>query len=132
MEDSAFILRSPYTLLVGVGMHGYVFDAAARRPFLEAYAYQPIHNVPLLILAELGLVGLTLVVALVVASDWRVHVYWRRPASLMAMSLGVVVLVVALFDHYMWTQVSGMYLLATFFILNTKLGQLSEQSEKEA
>lgn len=130
VEDSAFLLRSPYALLAGVGMHGYVFNAAARRPFLEAYVYQPIHNVPLLILAELGLVGLALVIVLVVATDWRVHVYWRRPSSLMAMSLGVVVLVIALFDHYAWTQVSGMYLLATFFVLNTKLGQLSEQADK--
>ena len=81
----------------------------------------------LLILAELGLVGLTLVVALV-ASDWRVHVYWRRPASLMAMSLGVVVLVVALFDHYVD---AGLRYVSSrdFFILNTKLGQLSEQSK---
>ncbi|OGL89712.1 hypothetical protein A3I45_03415 [Candidatus Uhrbacteria bacterium RIFCSPLOWO2_02_FULL_53_10] len=131
LHETTQLLKNPYTLLGGVGMHSAVYALAQRQPFLPAYEYQPVHNVLLLVVTELGLIGFALVVTIVIASDWRVHVHWKRPTSLMAMSFGLTLLVIALFDHYLWSQVSGLYLLAVFLVMNTKCGQLSRSIDRQ-
>ncbi|MFC1788242.1 O-antigen ligase family protein [Patescibacteria group bacterium] len=44
--------------ITGVGVSGYTFVLSELKPDQRVWAYQPIHNSFLLILAEVGLLGL--------------------------------------------------------------------------
>lgn len=90
--------------LTGVGAAGFVQWAARTIP--ERYPFQPVHSLPLLVLAETGLLGGAAMLALVAAVAWRV---WRRRGQVSvaeavwsAVLLGVCV--TGLFDHLWWTQ----------------------------
>jgi O-antigen ligase len=72
-----------------------------------SWYYQPVHNIALLILAELGIIGLLLCVWL----GWQLL---RRGLAksdnderYLFVMLFAVLLVVGLFDHYWWTLYSG-------------------------
>ena len=86
----------------GVGLGSYTAALAQYQPGLRAYRYQPVHNLFLLILTELGVVGLGLFL-------W--FLYRRLLPFTIRNSLFVIpVLVTALFDHYWWTSASMMLL----------------------
>ena len=122
--EAGDLINTPGAIIAGVGMHNYTFALEKLQPLKKVWEYQPIHNVPALILVELGLIGFIAALVLVVSTDWRVHKHWNRPTSLMAMSLGLTLLTLVLFDHYLWTQASGLYLIALFLGLNARLGML--------
>lgn len=115
----------------GVG----AFSLALSRHVAEFYDIEPVHNVPLLVVAELGMGGMVLLygLAVVVAAGWggpgeRLSEFraWR-PAVLpvtgwgtSARSPAVVfhaallgLAAAALFDHYLWTLAPGRVLFAT-------------------
>lgn len=79
---------------------------------LSARLLQPVHNVFLLILAEGGLVGLGLFVALIV-------VVALKAGTLPKLSLFVVLLVFLSVDHFLWTLQQGqmLFFLTVAFIL---------------
>ena len=86
----------------GVGLGNYTKALAQRTPGLRAYRYQPVHNLFLLVLAELGVLGLAALVWLFkerfvssVARAWL----WLPP-----------ILLPAFFDHYWWTSASMLLL----------------------
>ena len=95
--------------LVGVGAGN--FSVATRATTSDQTAYDAVHNIPLLIQAELGVVGLAAVavmVAVLVAVGYR---RWRDRSpdlwyGLIAGSLMALV-TVSLFDHYLWTRPEG-------------------------
>ncbi|MBI4252711.1 O-antigen ligase family protein [Candidatus Uhrbacteria bacterium] len=66
------------------------------------YAYQPIHNVFLMIVAELGIIGAVLILILLWSVCKRVSV---AGYPLLAALLGA-----SLFDHFLWTLPSGIFL----------------------
>ncbi len=129
-DEARTLLAFPRTWFFGVGMHNEPFAVARIKPLRDVFSYQPLHNVPVLVFVELGMIGFSAFLLLVVSSDWLVHRFWNTPSSLLAMSLGLTILALALFDHYLWTQPSGLYLLALFFALNTKAGLLSVPKNK--
>lgn len=120
----------------GVG----AFSLALSRHVAEFYDIEPVHNVPLLVVAELGLGGMVLLygLAVVLASGWgrpgerisrlrspvavwqpdaRSPAYARSPAParLPAAVFHAVILglaAAALFDHYLWTLAPGRMLFA--------------------
>lgn len=122
-EAKRLLQRTSTGALIGVGTGNYVFALEQVRPLHHAYAYQPIHNVPALVFVELGVLGGLALIVFIVATDWLPHKGWRHPSGRIAMSLGLIVLVLSLFDHYLWTQPTGVYLLAIFFALNLRLGE---------
>ena len=123
-SDTSRILRRTATgALIGTGAGNYVFAFEQIHPLRHAWEYQPIHNVPALIFVELGVLGALALLVFVVATDWYPHKGWRHESGRIAMSLGLIVLVLSLFDHYLWTQPTGVYLLAVFFALNLRLGE---------
>ena len=122
-EAGDVLARGVLPVLGGVGMSNYTFALEHIRPFGDVWEYQPVHNVPTLLLIELGLIGALLLLGCIIASDWMVHARWRTSASVSAMALGATVLVLSLVDHYLWTQASGIYLLALFLALNVKFGE---------
>tara|TARA_B100001964_G_C14011595_1_gene499601 strand:- start:336 stop:767 length:432 start_codon:yes stop_codon:yes gene_type:complete len=101
--------------LIGVGPAAYTFTLLGQDPGQPVWAYQPIHNVPLLILAELGVIGFLLLVAWIYRIDAIAHKAWRTPGGMLALSLGTALLIIALFDHYLWTLWPGLALGALSF-----------------
>lgn len=122
-DVSAFLQGDLGSVIAGVGSGNYVFALSKMRPLWESWVYQPVHNVPALVLVELGILGVAFMLLFVIATDWNAHRKWRRANGCFAISLGLCVLTLAVLDHYLWTQPSGLYLLTLFFVVNMKLGE---------
>lgn len=88
------------------------------RPHLDAYTYQPAHNIPLLVAAELGFFGFMMLIG--AAFAWigdarRMFRRAERPLIRMIAVLPVVLLIVGFFDHYPFTQFAGTLLAGFVF-----------------
>jgi O-antigen ligase len=103
-------------VFTGTGIGAYTAALVMLDPTQPAYAYQPIHNVFLLVLAEVGLFGMVFIA----------YFFWRigeRVTGLVsrrkwfAVSLFAVWLALGLFDHYLWTQWSGLALSSLIFAI---------------
>jgi O-antigen ligase len=112
--------------LTGVGTGGFVQWAAQNTG--ADLPFEPVHNVPLLILAETGLVGAGAALALLSAIAVRI---WRRsklmsaPEAIYAATL-VGVAITMLFDHLWWTQPPARTLLV--FLLGLWANQTLERN----
>jgi O-antigen ligase len=87
--------------LLGVGIGNYTKTLYNKNPTSASWGYQPVHNIYLLILSELGIVGFG-VFALFIFFFIRSHpssAYFLLPV----LSLG-------LFDHYLWSLYAGVAL----------------------
>ncbi len=86
--------------LLGVGIGNYT-QAVAREVRTDdpLYTYQPVHNVLLIVLAELGFVGLALFIAVL-------YFIFKQSSALMFLCF----LVLIMFDHYLWTLPFGILL----------------------
>jgi O-antigen ligase len=92
------------------------------------YYYQPVHNIYLLILAELGVFGIlffSLILILIFWPVWRRLKSWRDVLTLklekiiLFFSL-LVILFISLFDHYFWTIYFGLMIFWLVLGLNLK------------
>ena len=94
-EAWALIKKHP---VAGVGLGNYT-QAVARevRPGQPLWSYQPVHNVPLLIWAELGIVGLALFLCVL-------YMLWRQSQNY---PLLITFYILLIFDHYLWTLPLG-------------------------
>lgn len=108
-ESLAIILSHP---LNGVGAGQYTFalhdDIDAAR---ENFAYQPVHNLYLLLTSELGLIGLFFFTILVL---YPTALFQKRSVFIFIPSHYAVVgavLFMGLFDHYLWSLQSGRWIL---------------------
>jgi hypothetical protein len=120
LEASAWTLIGEHPGL-GVGYGNFSIALWQRKPpALEAYPiYQPVHRVPLLVRAELGLPGAVLWLVLAVG-PWVI--IWRRrkswpgpdlPAALIVATAGAIaaLTVVSWFDFYPWFSQQGRLLM---------------------
>lgn len=94
----------------------------------DPYAVQPPHVVPLLVAAELGFLGLAVLVGALAA--WWSDAAWllrraRSPRVALAAALPIVLLVVSCFDHYPYDLFAGMTLVGALFGLFLKAGEES-------
>ena len=81
----------------GIGLGQYTITAEPVSPFNYA---QPIHNVSLMILVELGLLGTLLWLALLLQPIWHLkYQLIKHPAAYLLFA----VLLLGAFDHYFWT-----------------------------
>lgn len=103
--------------IFGVGMGGFIPEMAEDPVVSEkgVRLMQPVHNVFLLVLSEIGVVGAAFLVAAgaVIISGSRVN--------LMSVSIWLVFVLVSLFDHYLWSlpQGLGMWIFAAVLALMT-------------
>ncbi|MCR4312120.1 MAG: O-antigen ligase family protein [Candidatus Uhrbacteria bacterium] len=110
------VIRNEH-LLLGIGPGTYVEELSTTEPGKSVWAYQPIHNAILLMLAELGLLGGGVVVIFFVA-------VWRQSAMRPEAIAPIVVLVsIACFDHYLWSLWPGLALVALGMGMSVKLGK---------
>lgn len=102
--------------LLGVGVGNYTIEARSVYPDVLPWAYQPVHNIPLLLLVELGLVGIGLI-CLVCWLGIRAFLSW----SYLKCSAWFAVLLPALFlDHYLYTSWVGLSIAAIFCYILAK------------
>jgi O-antigen ligase len=87
------------TWLSGVGLGNYTRALHDAQPNLPSYRYQPVHNLFLLVFAELGVVGLGLLL-------WLLWQYLSGASLRYDLVFLAPILVVALLDHYWWTSAS--------------------------
>jgi O-antigen ligase len=96
---------------IGVGLGNYTLAVHNEiNPNLQSWDYQPVHNIYLLILAELGIIGLIL---------WLAVVFFIvKKLPITHYPLLLTFLVIGLFDHYLWTLYFGIILF--WLVLGTK------------
>jgi len=104
----AFIRERPLT---GVGAGGFV--PTSRATATQSLTPEPVHNVPLLAMAETGLGGGVGMIVFGLAILWRA---WRRRGfsvveSVMAANV-IGLMVLAMFDHFLWSLSAGRLLMA--------------------
>lgn len=97
--------------LLGVGMGNFtntLFSLEEERGITQAWhTYQPIHNVFLLVFAELGIIGALLFIVLISLIVRKVH---RSQSRVAGCAVLAVLLVPAIFDHFLWTLPFGVFL----------------------
>jgi O-antigen ligase len=109
--------------LIGSGPRSYVFTLATIHPDRGVWEYQPIHNVPLLVLAEIGLLGLIAMIAWIVTLDRQNFARFPNREAAYAHGMGKVLFVIIFFDHYLWSSWAGLVLVAYVAALMLRLGE---------
>ncbi|MFA5127167.1 MAG: O-antigen ligase family protein [Patescibacteria group bacterium] len=106
--------RNPKEVILGQGLGTNTFVAWAKseQKHKMSYDFQPIHNIYLLALGEIGLIGFLSLVFLL----WRFFRKKIKP-DFFGFSLLISVLALGLFDHYLWTSWVGLCILF-FAIIN--------------
>lgn len=94
---------------LGVGLGQFVWKMLGGAAVYPAYFYQPVHNIYLLIASELGLLG---------ALSFALFIFYSSRGYILATSLRAVwqlsffvlfisILIMGLFDHFLWTIQQG-------------------------
>ncbi|MFH1111840.1 MAG: O-antigen ligase family protein [Patescibacteria group bacterium] len=120
LEDRAGSVKESSSLLQTVWWHGtgvgnYTVALQKFDPGLPGWRYQPVHNIFLLILTELGIIGLLLFL-------WMLWELFNFKQFFIQDSLFLIsILITLLVDHYWWTVPSMFLLFWLIVALNKKL-----------
>lgn len=90
----------------GVGVGNMTVALQGTHPEWNGYQLQPPHNVPLLILAETGVVGFVVGAMMLAGFLWKT--IQQRPVMFVSMGGIFAMFMLGILDHYFWTQGSGM------------------------
>lgn len=93
----------------GLGMN--TFETFNRYPDQPVYQAQPIHDIFLLMLAELGLIGIFFVI-----NSVRGVIKSADKIDIMSTSLILGLMIIGLFDHYLWTSWTGLLLVVAAMV----------------
>ena len=96
----------PFT---GVGIGSFIILLAEREG--QNNFVEPVHNIPLLALAELGLVGFILLAWVAIEIGRRIY-RTQQPNAILISAVLAGIGVIALFDHYFWTLAPGRVMLS--------------------
>lgn len=113
-ESREIIRKNP---IFGTGIGTYTYERHRASPKLSAIQLQPVHVIFLLILSELGVIGLIL--AIIVIFSWFRQLFSEQ--KIIGIMMGVSLLIVSFFDHYVWTLFSGMFLVGLVIIFSNIL-----------
>jgi O-antigen ligase len=107
LEDHAIdmIRKHPLT---GVGIGSFLLQLASTA--VQGAPIEPVHNIILIVAAELGLLGVSLLIALCFAAA-KMIVRSKSPAAILAGALVTGLGMINLFDHYFWTLAPGRLML---------------------
>jgi len=102
--------------LSGIGLGNYTAVIWEKFPNFKTNENQPVHNVYLLIMSELGLIGL------VIFLGWQAAVLWLAfgRKNYLFLSLALALIIISFFDHYLWTQYAGLLMIYLIFALAVK------------
>lgn len=119
-ESLTMIKSAP---LFGTGLNNYTEKLSGFFPLRSAYQLQPVHNIYLLILSELGFIGLTLFLLLIAAAlNLRLD-----KKNILSLSPLAACLAIGLFDHYFWTSYAGLMIFWLSLTICAKYGNLTNQ-----
>lgn len=100
--------------LLGTGIGNYTYTLAQLKPSRQSYGLQPVHNMYVLIVAELGVVGILLFIGIISAFlglfITKIREYMHLKQAILSITAVMVLgsfLVIGLFDHYVWTLSVG-------------------------
>jgi O-antigen ligase len=122
LEDAKVVIGEGNVLL-GTGAGNFTVQVMRLQPERSVWTIQPAHNVPVLVFAELGLVGLILFVAflfsVILNAVKNLEIPLRQSAdrndnqghSTMYIAALVVLVPILLLDHYLWTSHFGLFFL---------------------
>lgn len=112
-NESRVLIKNNWILGVGLGNYiPYVYNNTHLKQ--NIWDYQPVHNVYLLVLSELGILGLICYLSIFIyALISRI----KQKRYLFILPI-IVILIINLFDHYFWTSFSGIML--SFLVLGLK------------
>ena len=128
VEESVEIFRE--NKLLGVGAGNYTLAVYNLNSNLEGWQYQPVHNIPLLILTEFGIVGFFLTLLVIISYFYFVYPYWQRRGKSwltrnMTFIFNAVLLlfpffIIILLDHYFYTSYIGLMMVGIYWAMWTK------------
>ena len=118
-EVMTFVKSNP---IFGVGPGAYTYTLYKKYPTLATWQYQPIHNIYLLALVELGFAGVILLFFLFK----RLFVMIIKN-NLIYFPVILTLLFAGLFDHWLWSMYAGMI----FFWLIVGLGFIDKTKQME-
>lgn len=94
--------------LTGVGLGSFVLELS--NVAVEGVKIEPVHNVFLLVTADLGVPGFVLIIGLFISIALNI-IKAQSPQAILASAILVGLGVIGLFDHYLWTIAPGRMLL---------------------
>lgn len=113
--------------------HGFAnYSIAVNAAFFDRlwWQYQPIHNVPLLVLGEIGVFGLIFVLVFLYLLDRRHREHTNQLEAMAAFSFCAALLVIGAFDHYLWSFWSGLSLCALVAACMARLGEKQARKKR--
>ena len=104
--------------LVGVGIGNYTYELQKMRPNLPAWAYQPVHNVYLLVMSELGIIGFVIFILIFSTTLLRVNKDRKKErgagkggSNCQLPNIFIFLFIFFFFfDHFWWTLPSALLL----------------------
>lgn len=116
-EWATVFLKNPVT---GVGPGNYTAALVVRDAKIPAWASQPVHNVLLLALVELGFLGFFAFLSVIGSKVWMSWKESDGEGKTWGIAFALALLPIAFFDHYLWSLWPGMSLAAAAFIFSRK------------
>ncbi len=105
----------------GSGLGNYTFAIEQYDSLREWWQYQPVHNVLMLIIGEVGIVGLVILISWFYEIDKLNFSRLPSKRAVVALAMGCALLVIAGLDHYLWTQWSGLALCAYAMAMTVRM-----------
>lgn len=127
-QDFFQVMDQPHEWLLGHGLGNYLLGLEEVYPWQSWWVYQPVHNVPLLIIGEIGLIGVALVLLWSSTIDKRNFARFPDVDAVAAFMMGNVVLFILFFDHYLWSQWAGLALISLVMALTVRMGEVPAKS----
>lgn len=109
--------------LLGIGIGSFILNLAQHAPI--GYIIEPVHNLPLLMVSELGIGGAIILVGLVIVIARQIRKIHEPKAVLISAGL-VGLCVISLFDHSLWTLAPGRIFLS--LVLGLWAGQVEHEN----
>lgn len=103
--------------LLGTGPGNYTLAAKTFTPNQPIYTYQPVHNVPLLILVELGIIGVFFLISILVSYGYWVKEARNKKQRYYGFLFLISYVVLLAFDHYLYTTYVGLTISAIYLAM---------------
>jgi len=110
----------------GWGIGNYYLSLYAREPYFQSYFYQPVHNVFLLVTAEIGILGGLLLLVFLGIIIWGKMTNFRHNSVPLALIFAL--LMMAMIDHWLWSLHFGIFFF--WLVLGIATWEFEEKSLK--
>ncbi len=95
LHEAKILIRDNW--LFGVGGGNFVLAAARLAPGKPVWDYQPVHNIFLLLWAEIGFLGL------VGCLSFLAYIGWKNRKEILNLSILVTLAIIMMLDHWLWS-----------------------------